>query len=105
MTTLHIGITDKIATNTTPETVMVCDNDDGYQVEFTFDSEWDSLNDKTAKFKFGGTEKEVDFTGTICDVPNITNATKCEIGVYVKDKITTTYAVVFCRPSIKNKFR
>lgn len=99
MKTLHVHVADKIATYHKRDGDIICGNSD-YQVEFTFDSEWQGHNDKTARFKYNGKYTDVDFSGTTCPVPILTNTTKVKVGVYAGDLNTTTAAVIHCKPSI-----
>lgn len=98
--TLHINVTDKVATYRERDGVIVCGNND-YVIEFTFDDEWDGYNSKTARFIWNNNREDVTFTGTTCPVPVIENATECVIGVYVEGVCSTTSVVVDCLKSIR----
>lgn len=87
--------------------VAVGDNT-GDKVVFTFDAEWDEFSTKTALFVWNGKDFSVEFSGNECEVPEITNATKFLVGVYVGDgedpiKRTTTSAQIPCQLSIRSK--
>jgi hypothetical protein len=99
MKTLHINVVDKIATYYKRDGDIVCGNSD-YQLEFTFDSEWDAHNSKTARIIINGEYKDVPFLGNVCTLPIIKNATQIEVGVYAGDLNTTTRAIIGCKPSI-----
>ena len=99
MKTLHISVTDKIATYQKRDGAIVCGNSD-YQIEFTFDSEWEEHTTKTARFITEGKREDVTFTGTICKVPTLTNTEYCIVGVYVNETLTSTPTRIPCRLSV-----
>ena len=99
MKTLHIAVVDKIATYQQRDGEIVCGNSD-YVIEFVFDSEWDGLTEKTARFVIGDHYENVTFSGSTCPVPIITNATSISVGVYAGNLSTTTPAVIGCKKSI-----
>ena len=94
---INIQIRRKKASS--PAARIVCGNTD-YQIAFTFDSEWDAYETKTARFIWNGQYADVVFTGNVCDVPKITNATLCMVGVFAGDLHTTTPAYIKCDRSI-----
>lgn len=101
MKTLHVIVANKIATYSYRGGDIVCGNSD-YQIEFTFDGEWDAYATKTVRFIWNG--KYVDVTRTnnnIFPVPIVTNTDKLEIGVYAGDLSTTTSALISCKKSIR----
>lgn len=98
MPTIHINVSNKIATNPLREHI-VCGNSD-YVAEFAFDAEWDEHREKTARFNFNGKYEERIFTGNTVEIPIITNAVFVEIGVYSGNLITTTGAVIECTKSV-----
>lgn len=98
MKDLHIIIKDKIATYIQRDGAIVCGNSD-YQIVFTFDEEWDAYTTKTARFRWGGENHDVTFTGNTCDVPVISDATSVIVGVFV-DEIASTSVIIPCRRSI-----
>lgn len=100
MKTLHITIRDKIATYMKRDGEIVCANGD-YQIEFDFDSEWDAYDEKVARFVWNGTHYDQKFTGNICPVPIIDNATECLVGVHAEYISTTTPARIECLKSIR----
>lgn len=99
MRTLHISILDKKANYASRDGDIVCGNSD-YVIEFSFDAEWEAYEQKTARFIVNGQYKNVDFTGTTCPVPIITNATVVQVGVYAGELSTTTPALIACQKSI-----
>lgn len=96
---LHIDVVNKVATYRKRDGDIVCGNSD-YQLQFTFDSEWDAHATKTARFIYNGGYTDVEFTGDTCDVPVINNATQVTVGVYAGELATTTPAEIRCRLSI-----
>lgn len=100
---IRIKVTNKIATNMSPDEVIVCGNSD-YQIVFLFDSEWDTEIEKTARFSYvrdgKAYYKDKTFSGSIVDVPKLFNVRQVAVGVYVDDLCTTTAAVIWCNPSI-----
>lgn len=99
MINLHIIVKNKVSTYLKRDGDIVCGNGD-YQIEFAFDSEWDSYAVKTARFVWNGKYQDKVFTGNICPVPVITNAASVTIGVYAGDMSTTTPATISCKKSI-----
>lgn len=99
MKTLHIIVSNKVASYLQRDGYIVCGNS-GYQVEFTFDTEWDAYTTKTARFIWSGKYKDVEFSGNVCPVPIVANTEQLEVGVYVENLSTTTSAVIPCRKSI-----
>ena len=81
--------------------MLVCGNND-YKIEFDFDEAWDNHNTKTALFVFGNQTIYKVFDGNICDGVVVENATKCYIGVFSGDLITSTYAAIPCLMSIRD---
>lgn len=82
-----------------PTDRIVCGNSD-YKVHFHFDEEWAEHDLKTARFVWNGQYVDVVFTGDVCDVPVISNAKMCAIGVFAGDLRTTTPAMIPCSKSI-----
>ena len=99
MKNLNVTVSKKVATYTKRDGAIVCGNRD-YQITFAFDSEWSSYLKKTARFKWNGGFKDVEFWGNFVNVPIIENATQVEVGVYVDDLSTTTPALIPCTKSI-----
>lgn len=95
---INIRITERIATIAgTPQ--IICGNND-YVAAFTFDSEWDEYEEKTACFRYckdGKYEQEdVTFTGAVCAIPALFGIDRVEIGVSAGSIRTTTPAAVPC---------
>ncbi len=82
-----------------PTDRIVCGNSD-YKVHFHFDEEWAEHDLKTARFVWNGQYVDVVFTGDVCDVPVISNAKMCAVGVFAGDLRTTTPAMIPCSKSI-----
>ena len=99
MKTLHINVSDKIATYRQRDGLIVCGNSD-YQVQFTFDSEWSAHTKKTARFIWVGQYVDVEFEGDVCPVPIIQSAEQLLVGVYAGELSTTTPASIDCKKSI-----
>lgn len=101
---LHVTVQNAVAKYQQRDGDIVCCNK--YRIRFTFDSEWDGYENKTARFIWGGAYEEVDFTGDTCEVPVIHDAGQVEVGVYAgdleTDPHTSTSAVIPCRGSIKS---
>lgn len=102
MKILHITVKNKIAVYCKRDGDIVCGNGD-YQVKFTFDEEWDSSSEKTARFIWNGKYYDVKFTGDTCKVPVISNTESVQVGVYTEDDAlqTTTSAVIGCKRSVR----
>ena len=97
MPIIDISVQNKIATS--PEDAEIICGNSGYVINFTFDSEWDEYNVKTARFRYNGVPIDVPFTGTQCKVPIITKAYGVEVSVYTGMLQTTTPAIINCRKS------
>lgn len=78
---------------------IVCGNS-SYSVAFQFDAEWDGYTGKTAHFRFIRNGKpetiSVDFSGTSCIVPVLSDIDFVEIGVSAGNICTTSPARVTC---------
>lgn len=100
----HINVANKIATyDKLKEGIIVCGNSN-YEIEFTFDEEWDEYPTKKARFTTLCNDEyshiNVEFTGSICPVPPLFNASLVEVGVFIDGGIsTTTAAEIKCRKS------
>lgn len=97
--TINITVKDKIAT-AARGAMYICGNSD-FTAVFSFDSEWDAYDTKTARFKANnGAYTDVIFSGNECAVPIISNANTIQIGVYAGNLSTTTPAFVMAKKSI-----
>lgn len=101
--TLIIEITNKkpFLRDKTP---LVCGNS-GYFIDFTFDSEWDNHEVKTAMFRVGDKTIPQVFSGTRCEVPVLQNTRMVSVGVFagtVDDGTLSTSmpALIECLPCI-----
>jgi hypothetical protein len=99
MKTLHISVVDKIATYLQRDGAIVCGNAD-YQILFAFDSEWEEYPERKARFIWNGERHDQVFTGNICRIPVINDATEVIIGVFAGD-LATTPTVIPCKKSIR----
>ena len=99
----HIDVIDKIATYDNAQGGIVCNNGN-YELEFTFDEEWNAYENKRVRFTVyhGGIYKHIDveFSGNICPVPPLSNVRNVDVGVFVDGAIsTTTNATIECYKS------
>ena len=99
MNILHVIVNNKVASYLKRDGDIVCGNSD-YQIEFSFDDAWDAYTEKTARFIWNNQYTDIDFSGTTCPVPVITNTEAVRIGVYSGELSTTTPAIIGCRRSI-----
>lgn len=103
MNILHISVINKVATYQQRDGAIVCGNSD-YQIEFTFDDEWNASTYKTARFVYSrGSElihQDVDFTGNTVIAPVLTKTTEVYVGIYAGELRTSTPAVIPCKLSI-----
>ncbi len=95
MEEIVIKIKNKIAYN--PKEEIVCGNND-YQIKFEFDEEWNAYPQKTARFKYNGTSKDVPFSGDTVQVPKIIKAQELLAGVFTED-LASTDAAIKCKYS------
>lgn len=96
---IEVNVSNKIARLVNREFVGVCGNSD-YVIHFNFDSEWDSYDTKTARFKWGGSYTDVVFAGDEVAMPVMYNINRVEIGVYAGNLHTTTSALLKMKKSI-----
>lgn len=84
--------------------VIVCGNTD-YQIQFTFDKEWDSFTAKTALFVWRQDGQlqtcEAPFNGDTVSVPMLQEAFYVHVGVFAGELHTTTSAKIECEYSVK----
>lgn len=99
MALLQINVANKVATYLKKGGAVVCGNSD-YVVGFSFDSEWDPYEEKTARFVWNDKFYDVSFTGTTCPMPAVHRTDVVRVGVYAGDLCTTTPAVIPCQRSI-----
>lgn len=101
MPVLHVEVKNKKASYTRRDGDIICCNSD-YTIQFSFDEEWDGVDEKTAIFVWPGERKRVTFTGDTCPVPAIHAAKSVLVGVCSTDDppIATTPARIRCVPSI-----
>lgn len=95
---IEISVKNLVAWQTNM-TAYICDNSQ-FVVNFDFDSEWEGVEPKTARFIHGKHYTDIVFTGNECHVPEITDVTRMEVGVFAGNLQTTTPATVRCEKSI-----
>ena len=102
MPDISVSIAGKKATPEA-EKPIVCGNSD-YTLTFSFDEEWDGLDEKTARFVFqkDGKTQCIDqpFTGNVVNVPILSGINAVLIGVYVANLKSTAPARIPCETSI-----
>jgi chromosome segregation ATPase len=100
---IEIKVAGKIATNTTPDVVLVCGNSD-YTVTFDLDEEWAAERTRTVRFSYirdgKKIHKEHTFEGNTVAVPKLSGVRQVTVGLYAGDLHTTTPAVIWCKLSI-----
>lgn len=83
--------------------IIVCNNTN-YQIQFTFDEEWDAHETKTARFIWQrGDDKhfaDAPFTGDTVDMPILQEVRWVSVGVYAGDLHTTAPAKIKCVYSV-----
>ena len=94
---IRVEVKNKIATS--DKTVYVCDNSD-YEIDFSFDAEWNAFDMKTARFTWDGNIHDEAFTGNRCPVPIISDTLKIYVGVFAGNLCTTTPAFIVAERSI-----
>lgn len=103
MPNIKIKVAGKIATNTTPDVVLVCGNSD-YTVTFDLDEEWAAEYTRTARFSYirdgMARYKEKPFQGNTVAVPKLSGVRQVTVGLYAGDLHTTTAAAIWCKPSV-----
>ena len=99
MRKLYIQVLDKVATYYKRGGNVVCGNSD-YEIEFSFDLEWDAYENKVARFIWGGKYFDQPFVGKVCPVPVLRDTDTLTVGVYAGELSTTTPAVIPCQKSI-----
>jgi hypothetical protein len=97
---IHISVRDKVALYSARDGAIICGND-GYQVQFALDPEWDDVPAK-ARFIWNGQYEDAPIVDGIAKVPRIIRAHEVRVGVYSEDESlqTTTAARVPCGRSI-----
>ena len=103
MNTIHIEVQNKRLTYSKRDGDIICGNND-YQLEFTFDEEWNAHAQKIARFIIpNGKATDVPFSGNTCKVPMLSNVTALEVGVFVEDELSTTTVIIPCELSVRCK--
>lgn len=102
---LNICIFNKVATYLRREGSIICGNAD-YKINFTFDSDWDGIEQKVARFIWKGEYFDQEFTGNECPVPTLDHTDELLVGVYAgtiqepETLKTTTSARIPCKRSV-----
>ena len=99
MATITVTIKERIAT--VPSGVSLVCNNPSDVVQFSFDSEWDGITLKTARFSWQRSYVDVPFTGNTVNVPDISKTNVVELGVYADGVATTAVKIPF-KHSIKS---
>ena len=99
---INITVAGNIAT-ANPTQKIVCDNTK-YKVIFHFDSSWDDMPVKTARFIYNDNVVDIPIDGTEVPIPRIVDATILSIGVYADNIQTSSPAIIECVQSILGKF-
>ena len=99
---INITVAGNIAT-ADPTQKIVCDNTK-YKVVFQFDSSWDDMPIKTARFIYNDAVVDIPIDGTEVPIPRIVDATILSIGVYADNIQTSSPAIIECVQSILGKF-
>ena len=89
MLTKHITVTNRVATYAQRDGYIICGNS-GYKIAFIFDSEWDDKPTKYVRFIWNGQYKDVEITGTECDIPIILGAEYVQVGVCTENPENST---------------
>ena len=97
----QIEVKEKIARLVNCDEFLVCGNSD-YEVHFEFDDAWKEYPAKTALFVFGNTTIEKPFYGNVCEGVSVEGVTRCYVGVFSGDLVTTTKAEIQCLQSIRD---
>lgn len=99
MSIINVNVNNNVI-RVDPDDFYVCGNAD-YKVVFDFDSEWDDVDIKTARFIYPNDEyQDVIFSGTECVIPTMSNIDRFKVGVYTTSNQVTTFDYVQCFQSI-----
>ncbi len=102
MQIINITIADRIAYADNGTSAVQHNTD--YQVQFSFDAEWDAYPSKKAVFVWQEGDSTVaefvSFTGNLAPMPKISGSSYILIGVTAGDMLTSTAAKIHCRDSI-----
>lgn len=96
--TINVEVREREAFQTN-ETAYICGNSD-FVINFVFDSEWDEINAKTARFICNGETIDVVFKGNECTVPTFSNAFGFRVGIYAGNLQTTIPAYVEAKKAV-----
>ena len=100
---IQINIADKRAA-VVGDPVIICGNG-GYSIEFSFDSGWDNVGTKTARFVYvrAGEQQhqDVEFDGTTVAVPVLAGVSEVQVGVFAANLRASTPVRIPCELSIR----
>ncbi len=99
---ININVSDLRAT-APPNSHIVCGNK--YKLLFTFDSEWEGLEVKTARLNYARNgvkeHRDVVFSGTEAEIEPLSDISEVEIGVFAGNLKTTMGVIIPCERSIR----
>lgn len=100
--TIQIEVRNK-ALSVIGEPEIICGNS-GYEIQFSFDAEWEKYPVKTARFLYNKhyewQYEDVVFEGNTVSVPDVYDIEELLVGVYAGDICATTPGEIKCRRSI-----
>jgi len=83
---INIEVKNRVATYRSYGSDPVCGSNND-TVKFHFDSEWQDVGTKTARFVWGGRYYDQEFEGDSCPAPMFVNLTRVMIGVYAGEPV------------------
>lgn len=102
METINVKVVNKVA-SVIGSPAIICGNSD-YNISIDFDTEWETLDLKTARFVYTKEGKlqyiDVAFSGTQVSAPILSGIDEVYLGVYASNLHTTTPARIICKRSI-----
>lgn len=102
METINVKVVNKVA-SVIGSPAIICGNSD-YNISIDFDTEWETLDVKTARFVYTKDGKlqyiDVTFSGTQVSAPILSGIDEVYLGVYASNLHTTTPARIICKRSI-----
>lgn len=98
MTTIQVTVSGKVAL-CRKQTIISANED--YQIRFLFDSDWSTLQLKTARVIYDGQSLDLPFTGSTVALPRIPPCESLSVGVFT-DTLASTPAHIGCIRSVKD---
>lgn len=92
----YITVVNNIATYSQRSGYILLGKDDNH-ITFVFDSKWDNLPNKIARFKWNEGYIDIPIDNNTVKVPTLEKISAVEVGVYVEGLYATTPAVIPCR--------